>query len=122
MALVPSPDPDSWRFLFGAWRGRVSRRAFWLYGVGVLTGLGILAHALLGIAGVRPERADAVINLLLLYPALALSAKRWQDRNRPAAWVLVALLPVVGWLWLLIDNGFVRGDANSNRYGAPPLR
>ena len=40
----------------------------------------------------------------------------------PTAWVLLVLVPVVGWLWALIDNGFVRGDAHHNAYGAPPVR
>lgn len=113
-------DPDSWRFIFGAWRGRVSRRTFWLYGVLVLLGLAALSHALLGIAGVATERADLVINLLLLYPGLAVSAKRWQDRNRSPLWVLVVLVPVVGWLWALADNGFVRGTPGPNRFGPVP--
>lgn len=120
--LRPEPDPDSWRFIFGAWRGRLSRRGFWLYGVLALLGLGLLGHALLGIAGVKPVYADRVLNLLLLYPALAVSAKRWQDRDRSPWWVLVALVPVVGWLWALLDNGFVRGTPGSNRFGEAPPR
>jgi uncharacterized membrane protein YhaH (DUF805 family) len=122
MSPIPDPDPDSWRFIFGAWHGRLSRRGFWLYGVLSLLGLAMLGHALLGIAGVRPSHADTAVNLLLLYPALAVSAKRWQDRNRSPVWVLVVLVPVVGWLWALIDNGFVRGTPGDNRFGAPPQR
>ncbi len=113
-------DPDSWRFIYGAWRGRVSRRTFWLYGVAALLGIAALCHALLGIAGIAPERADLLINLLLLYPGLAVSAKRWQDRNRSPLWVLVVLVPVVGWLWALADNGFVRGTPGPNRFGPAP--
>ena len=114
------PDPQSWRFIFGAWRGRVSRRTFWLYGVGALLGLGLLGHALLAIAGVDDDHAELIVDVLLIYPALAVSAKRWQDRNRSPAWVLVVLIPVVGWAWALFDNGLVRGTAGANRFGPPP--
>jgi chromate transport protein ChrA len=79
-------------------------------------------NVMLGIAGLSSERADAIVNLLLLWPAVAVSAKRWQDRNRSPWWVLVALVPVVGWLWALLDNGFVRGTPGINRFGAPPER
>jgi uncharacterized membrane protein YhaH (DUF805 family) len=113
-------DPTAPAFVFLALRGRVSRRTFWLYGVLALLGLAVLGHALLGIAGMTSEQADTVVNLLLLWPAIAVSAKRWQDRNRSPWWVLVALVPVVGWLWALLDNGFVRGTSGINRYGAPP--
>jgi uncharacterized membrane protein YhaH (DUF805 family) len=27
---------------------------------------------------------------------------------------------VVGWLWALIDNGFVKGTPGANRFGNPP--
>jgi uncharacterized membrane protein YhaH (DUF805 family) len=35
--------------------------------------------------------------------------------------VLLNLLPVIGWLWALLDNGFVRGTVGPNRYGPDPL-
>jgi uncharacterized membrane protein YhaH (DUF805 family) len=101
--------------------GRVSRREFWLYGVLALLGLAVLGQALLGIARVRPQSADIVVNLLLVWPALAVSVKRWHDRDKSGWWVLLNLVPVVGWLWVLVDNGFMRGTNGANRYGADPL-
>jgi uncharacterized membrane protein YhaH (DUF805 family) len=103
-------------------RGRISRRSFWLWGVAALLGLAILLHALLGIARVRAATAEHVVNLLLLWPALAVSIKRWHDRDRSGWWVLLALVPVVGWLWMLVVNGFLPGTPAANRYGPPPAR
>ena len=107
--------------LFFGFKGRVSRRQFWLYGVVALAGMALLAHLLLGIARVRTHTADLVVNLLLLWPALAVSAKRWHDRDKSGWWLLLNLLPVIGWLWALVDNGFVRGTTGPNRYGPDPL-
>jgi uncharacterized membrane protein YhaH (DUF805 family) len=109
------------RRLFFSLKGRVSRREFWLYGVLALLGVALLAHALLGIAGMRAHRADLLVNGLLVWPALAVSVKRWHDRDRSGWWVLINLVPVIGWLWALIDNGFVRGTPGPNRFGADPL-
>jgi uncharacterized membrane protein YhaH (DUF805 family) len=118
---IPIPqDPGSPLHIFLSVRGRVSRRTFWLYGVLALLGLGLLGHALLGIAGVEQGRIEAIVNLLLVWPAIAVSAKRWQDRDRAPWWVLITLVPVVGWLWALIDNGFVKGTTGANRFGNPP--
>ena len=103
-------------------RGRLSRRGFWLWGVAALTGLTILLNALLGIARVRLATAETIVNVLLLWPALAVSIKRWHDRDRSGWWVLVLLVPVVGWLWALVVNGFLRGTPGVNRYGPPPRR
>lgn len=101
-------------------RGRISRRTFWLYGVLALSGLALLGRALLGIARWRADEAELAMNLLLLWPAIAISAKRWHDRDKSAWWVLVALIPLVGWLWMLVDNGFRRGTPGPNRFGAAP--
>ncbi|MBI5721865.1 MAG: DUF805 domain-containing protein [Burkholderiales bacterium] len=105
--------------LFSA-KGRISRKRFWLWGVGAMLGLGLLLHGLLAVARVRATAAEPLVNVMLLWPALAISMKRWHDRDRPGWWVLVALLPVVGWLWLLWANGVLRGTAADNRYGPPP--
>jgi uncharacterized membrane protein YhaH (DUF805 family) len=114
-------DSDSWRFIFGSWRGRVSRRTFWLYGVGALLGIGMLGQALLAIAGIDESGATLIVDVLLVYPALAVSAKRWQDRNRSPLWVLVVLIPVIGWVWAVLDNGFVRGNPGPNAFGPRPV-
>ena len=98
-------------------RGRLSRRGFWLYGVLALSGLSLLLRALLDIARLRSEEVDIIVNVLTVWPAIAISAKRWHDCDKSAWWVLVALIPVVGWLWMLADNGFRRGTAGPNRFG-----
>lgn len=116
----PDGDPDAPTRMLLSVRGRISRRRFWLWGIGAMLGLGYVLRGLLAVAGVEPLRADAVVNLVLLWPVLAISIKRWHDRNQSGWWVLVALVPVVGWLWLLWVNGFLRGTAGPNRYGAPP--
>ena len=107
--------------MFFSLHGRVSRRQFWLYGVLALLGLAALGHALLGIARVRLQTADLIVNLLLVWPALAVSVKRWHDRDKSGWWVLLNLLPVIGWIWALIENGFARGTTGPNRFGADPL-
>jgi len=109
-----------WRMYFSL-HGRVSRRGFWLHGVLAMVGMAVLAHALLGIARVRPQSTDLIVNGMLLWPALAVSVKRWHDRDKSGWWVLLNAVPVIGWLWALIDNGFLRGTTGPNRFGDDPL-
>ncbi len=101
-------------------RGRIPRSTWWLYGVAVPIGAGLLLHALLGIARIRAESAEHVVNLLLLWPTLAVSIKRWHDRNHSGWWVLVVLLPFVGWIVSLVANGVLRGTEGPNRFGPDP--
>ena len=109
------------RRMFFSLDGRISRRDFWLYGVLALLGLAVLGHALLGIARVRADTAERIVNVLLVWPAMAVSVKRWHDRDKSGWWVLINLVPVIGWLWALIDNGLLRGTPGPNRYGDDPL-
>jgi uncharacterized membrane protein YhaH (DUF805 family) len=109
--------------LFFSLQGRVNRRTFWLYGVLALLALGIVGMALLEIAGMQPVRAERWVNLLIAWPAVAISVKRWHDRDKSGWWVLVALIPLVGQLWMLIANGLLRGTRGPNRFGdEPPSR
>jgi uncharacterized membrane protein YhaH (DUF805 family) len=70
---------------------------------------------------VPADSADAVVNLLLLWPAIAVAVKRWHDRDKPGWWVLIVLLPLIGGLWALIDNGCLRGTVGPNRFGPDPV-
>jgi uncharacterized membrane protein YhaH (DUF805 family) len=108
--------------IFFSFRGRIGRGTWWLYGVGAMLGIGVLLTALLRIAGLEADPATAVVSLLLLWPSLAISVKRWHDRDKSAWWVLVGLIPIIGGLWLLIENGLLRGTSGPNRYGPDPLQ
>lgn len=109
--------------LYFSLRGRIGRRQFWWHGVLGLLLVGLVLMAWLEIAGVAPERAEQVANLLVLWPVIAISVKRWHDRDRSGWWVLLVLVPtVIGQLWALIDNGFVPGTKGPNRFGDVPPR
>lgn len=118
-ALAPLLDdePMSPRQILFSFEGRVPRRIWWLYGFLAMLVAGAFINALLMIAGFDPGAAESVVNVLLLWPIVAVSVKRWHDRDKSAWWVLVMLLPVIGWLWTMIENGFLRGTEGDNTYG-----
>jgi uncharacterized membrane protein YhaH (DUF805 family) len=115
-------DADSPRHMLFSFSGRIGRRDWWLWGVAAMLGLSLYATVLLRVAGLPATTTDIVVNLLLLWPALAISAKRWHDRGKSAWWVLVLLLPVIGWLWILVENGCLRGTTGPNAHGPDPLQ
>jgi uncharacterized membrane protein YhaH (DUF805 family) len=100
-------------------RGRIDRRTFWLC-FAAIAGLSLYLRAVFGIARMRPEVVEGIVNLLAMWPLFALSAKRWHDRDRSGWWALVLLIPVIGWLWMLVANGLLPGTPGPNRYGAEP--
>jgi uncharacterized membrane protein YhaH (DUF805 family) len=120
----------NWGYLFTSMEGRISRKTFWI-GVVVLIIISVIAEILDGLLHIpRILSSDTsagigvisgIVSLILIYPGIALSGKRWHDRNKSAWWILIGIVPFIGWLWSLIETGFLRGTAGANRFGPDPL-
>lgn len=104
-----------------SFNGRIGRKTYWLTFLAVFFGLFILLFAV-GVSGAG-EAVLGVVTLVAYIPALwislAIQAKRWHDRDKSAWWILINLVPVIGGLWALIENGFLAGDEGANRFGLP---
>jgi uncharacterized membrane protein YhaH (DUF805 family) len=59
-----------------------------------------------------------VLHVYFLYTIIMIQVKRWHDRNKSGAWALINLIPIIG-LWAIVENGFLRGNRESNIYGEP---
>lgn len=64
--------------------------------------------------------AMAICVLLLIWFQTCMEVKRWHDRDKSGWWVWIALIPVIGSFWVLIECGFRRGTEGPNRFGAQP--
>jgi len=114
-------DGQSLVDLYVGLRGRIGRRVFWLQGVLALLLVAMIGNALMDIAGVEADMAGKLVNLVLAWPVIAVSAKRWHDCNKSGWWVLINMIPAIGWLAGLVANGFWPGTPGPNRYGPDPL-
>ncbi len=61
-----------------------------------------------------------VAALVAAWMKLAVLVKRWHDRNKSGWWVLITLIPIIGWAWQLIECGFMDGTQGPNKYGPSP--
>ena len=111
-------DPLSLMQILFSFRGRVPREVWWRYGVLAPLLFSLMAEMLLGIVGVSERRADIIVNLCILWPCMAVSVKRWHDRDKPGWWFLINVIPLLGLLWSLVENGLLRGTSGANRFGA----
>jgi hypothetical protein len=77
------------------------------------------------IGAVLGEEAATIIlyllGLVLFWSVIAIQVKRWHDRDKSGWWILINLVPIIGSIWALIDNGFLRGTEGMNRFGEDPL-
>ncbi|SDH32281.1 Uncharacterized membrane protein YhaH, DUF805 family [Vibrio xiamenensis] len=129
-----------------SFQGRVGRQTFWLWN---LAYYGIIFLAIFLSNKLLPSYAHLLLPLILLamlYPDLAVTAKRWHDRDKSSWWLLLNIPMFLGrimvplqdpsienqvttWqtigsfsalfcgLWIFIECGFLAGSEESNRYG-----
>ncbi|RYF93219.1 MAG: MFS transporter, partial [Caulobacteraceae bacterium] len=62
-----------------------------------------------------------IIAVGLVWPLVAIGVKRCHDRGRSGWWLLAALVPVLGWAWLIWDLGLRPGVAGANGFGPPTI-
>ena len=123
-----------WGKFFLSFNGRIGRKAFWLFTVALIVLFVILSVVMgagMATAGVDPTTGQPVmpsvpiwlwiVYLVVLWPSLAVQAKRWHDQDRSAWWILVNFVPFVGGLISLIMCGFIAGTPGPNRFGEGPM-
>jgi uncharacterized membrane protein YhaH (DUF805 family) len=96
--------------------GRASRPAFWWWVLFVV--LASVGANIIDLAIGAPV-FSAIVGLGLLLPNLSVAIRRLHDTDRTGWWVLIWLIPLIGWIVLLVFY-LQQGDAGENRFGPPP--
>ncbi|QPC86619.1 DUF805 domain-containing protein [Mesorhizobium sp. NBSH29] len=114
-----------WKYLFTSFEGRISRQPFWI-GVGVLIAISVVAQILDGVLGTHSAGSgiglvSGLAMLVCIYPAIALYAKRWHDRDKSGWWSLIGFVPIIGAVWMLVELGILKGTEGANQYGQDTL-
>ncbi len=102
-------------------KGRIPRSTFWWFH-GILLAV-LLFFGFLLESKVISESSSGIFGLLmlpLLIMRIIVEIKRWHDRDKSGWWVLIGIIPCVGFLWVLIECGFLPGTKGENRFGPDP--
>ena len=134
--------------------GRIGRQDFWigilgLFVVGIV--VTVILSLLFGMMRFAGRLVGFLLQLVLAYPAYALFAKRFQDRDKPGIYaviliginIVVGLFSLIGitgsptgmnWfgsllslvslavaIWFLVELGILRGTVGTNQYGPDPV-
>jgi len=95
-------------------RGRASRSAFWWFAL-----LAAIAWAVLGIIQGRSTIAGTILYIIIGLPlwitSLSLTVRRLHDSNHTGWWWWIGLVPLVGWIVLLVFY-IMPGTPGPNRY------
>jgi uncharacterized membrane protein YhaH (DUF805 family) len=97
---------------YADFNGRAARPEYWWFALfSILVGLALsYVSSMLGL----------LFNLAILLPSIAVGARRLHDTNRSGWWQLIALIPVLGTIVLIVFF-VLEGDAEDNKFGAPPV-
>ena len=115
------PMPKSVWLLF-SFRGRINRKTFWTFNAFVFLagiGLGLITDPVNSIEDI--SNAHIFFMLWMLWPNMAIQAKRWHDHDKSALWLLINFIPYIGPLRALLENGLRPGTKGPNRFGTDPL-
>ena len=96
---------------YADFNGRATRSEFWWFILAIVIG-----HVVVSFLG---HTVDAVFSLAVLIPQLAAGSRRLHDTDRSGWWQLLCLVPIIGWIILIVF--FVQeGQTAENQFGAAP--
>ncbi len=107
---------------YAVFTGRARRKEFWMYWLFYFI-VAIVLGIIDGILGTRSSNGvgllSSLYSLALFIPSVAVSVRRLHDTNRSGWFILIALIPVVGWIVLLVFY-CMDSQAGDNQYGPYP--
>lgn len=108
---------------YAVFSGRARRKEYWMFVLfQILFGLAAMVmDYLLGTSydGGSGGIIYSLFSLALLIPGLAVAVRRLHDVRKSGWFMLIALIPLVGIIWLLVLD-CTEGTRGNNEYGPDP--
>lgn len=104
---------------YADFNGRARRKEFWMFTLfsSLISWVIQLISSLMGVESFL--YIGYAYSLAIFIPSLAVAARRLHDVNKSEWFLLLYLLPIIGWIWLIIL--FCKdGDEGSNQFGSDP--
>ncbi len=96
---------------YAEFNGRASRSEYWWFALALFIASIIISKLSVTLG--------SVFSLATILPSLAVGARRLHDTDRSGWWQLLGLIPIIGWIVLIVFYA-QQGPASDNRFGAPP--
>ena len=108
---------------YAVFRGRSRRKEYWFFVLFVVV-ISTVLTIIDGLIGAYDRSTgvgllSAIFSLAILIPSISVSVRRLHDIDRAGWWVLISLVPLVGWIVLLVFH-VQDSTPGTNRYGPNP--
>ena len=103
--------------------GRARRSEYWYFALFTFL-VNIVTTVLDNIVGTDYDGTTSgglistVVSLALLLPSLAVGVRRLHDTGRSGWWILIGIIPIIGWILLIV--WFCTDSKPDNQYGPNP--
>ena len=107
---------------YAVFTGRARRREFWMFSlVNVLISIGLsIIDTIIGTDyGAGYGVWSTIYGLAVLIPSIAVGVRRLHDTGRTGWWILIGLVPCVGFIVLIVFYA-TDGQRGDNQYGTDP--
>ncbi len=135
--------------LLFSFQGRIGRKTFWMWNIAYYV---LIVGFSVGLSKLFPALSYLLLPiflLVLLVPDLAITTKRWHDRDKSIYWLALNIPLIIGRMgtpligpvseqtsplqmgmasislicgvWILVECGFLKGTEGKNKYGPDPV-
>lgn len=108
---------------YAVFQGRARRKEYWFFVLFNIIASVILNFIDRAIGLYSAENGVGVLggiySLAVLIPAIAVTVRRLHDTGRTGWWILIAFVPVIGWIVLLVFM-LLDSQPGDNQYGPNP--
>jgi uncharacterized membrane protein YhaH (DUF805 family) len=101
---------------YAVFNGRARRQEYWMF-----TLISTLIYAALYVLGLAldSQAPQILLSVALFLPSLAVSVRRLHDTGKSGWWVLIGLVPCVGFIFMIVFMA-TEGQRGDNQYGPDP--
>jgi uncharacterized membrane protein YhaH (DUF805 family) len=99
------------------YKGRASRREFWLFALACfIVNIVFMVLTVIPLLGFLVGIVNFVFGLAIIIPSFTVAVRRLHDTNKTGWLMLLVLIPIVGWIILLVFY-IQKGTPGGNKYG-----
>lgn len=108
---------------YAVFRGRSRRKEYWYFALFVVV-ISIVLSIVDNLIGAYDRSTgvgllSGIFSLAILIPSIAVSVRRLHDIDRTGWWVLISLVPLIGFIVLIVFH-VQDSTPRTNRYGPNP--